>query len=76
MEAQPKEDKTMVEEMYGTRLKGENYIRVCKPQTREIPCRVSRPYCQIIIKSLFWHQNPKTARVILRGKGRNHHTSS
>ncbi len=27
----------------------------------------------MIIKSIFWHQNPKTLRVILHRKGGNHH---
>ncbi len=31
-------------------------------------------YCPMIIKSIFWHQNPKTSRVILYRKGGNHHT--
>ncbi len=31
-------------------------------------CRIYRPYCLMIIKSLFWHQNPKPLRVILHKK--------
>ncbi len=29
----------------------------------------------LIIKSLFWHQNPKTLRVICHSNGGSHHTT-
>ncbi len=64
----PRDTITNMYTMYWTHLKKELYV---------IERRISfwrgstglLSYCLMIIKSLFWHQNPKTLRVILHRKG-------